>query len=63
MFKILIDDGLVIMTGNKKDVATWINEFNNLRENVLQRNGILEIMLRIWTCIYSREIHFMNWEN
>ena len=34
MFKRLIDDGFGIMRGNKKDVGTWINEFNQLRENI-----------------------------
>ena len=34
MFKRFIDDGFGIMRGNKKDVGTWINEFNQLRENI-----------------------------
>ena len=34
MFKRFIDDGFGIMEGNKKDVETWINEFNILRENI-----------------------------
>ena len=34
MFKRFIDDGFGIMRGNKKDVRTWINEFNQLRENI-----------------------------
>ena len=34
MFKIFIDEGFGIMKGNKKDIETWINEFNNLRENI-----------------------------
>ena len=34
MFKRLIDDGFGIMRGNKKDVRTWINEFNQLQENI-----------------------------
>ena len=29
-----IDDGLGIMNGNKKDVQTWGNKFNSLRENI-----------------------------
>ena len=29
-----IDNGFGMMRGNKKDVETWINEFNNLRENI-----------------------------
>ena len=35
MFKRFIDDGFGIMRGNKKDVGTWINEFYQLRENIL----------------------------
>ena len=37
MFKrfIDIDDRFGIMRGNKKDVGTWINEFNKLCENIL----------------------------
>ena len=31
MFKRFIADGFRIMRGNKKDVGTWINEFNQLR--------------------------------
>ena len=31
MFKRFVDDGFGIMGGNKKDVGTWINEFNQLR--------------------------------
>ena len=34
MFKRFIDDGFGIMRGNKKDVETWIKEFNNLRKNI-----------------------------
>ena len=34
MFKRFIDDGFGIIRGNKKDVGTWINEFNQLRENI-----------------------------
>ena len=34
MFKRFIDDGFGIIRGNKKDVRTWINEFNQLRENI-----------------------------
>ena len=34
MFKRLIDDGFGIMRGNKKDVESWIYEFNQLRENI-----------------------------
>ena len=34
MFKRFINDGFGIMRSNKKDVGTWINEFNQLRENI-----------------------------
>ena len=34
MFKRFIDDGFGIMRGNKKDVESWIYEFNQLRENI-----------------------------
>ena len=34
MFKRFIDDGFGIIRGNKKDVGTQINEFNQLRENI-----------------------------
>ena len=34
MFKRFIDDGFGIMRGTKKDIGTWINEFNNLCENI-----------------------------
>ena len=34
MFKGFIDDGFGIMRRNKKDVGTWINEFNQLRGNI-----------------------------
>ena len=34
MFKSCVDAGFGIMEGNKKDVQTWINEFNNLHENI-----------------------------
>ena len=34
MFKRFIDDGFRIIRGNKKDVGTWINEFNQLRKNI-----------------------------
>ena len=63
MFNRFIDDGFGIMRGNKKDVETWINECNNLRENIFIDNGVLVIMLYVWTCIYSREIIFMQQEN
>ena len=39
MFKRFIDDGFGIMRGNKKDVRTWINEFNQLRENIFIDKG------------------------
>ena len=39
MFKRFIDDGFGIMRGNKKDVGTWINEFNQLRENIFIELG------------------------
>jgi len=35
MFKRFIDDGFGIMEGNRKDVQTWINEFNILCETFL----------------------------
>ena len=35
MLKRFIDDGFGKMRANKKDVETWIKEFNNLRENIL----------------------------
>ena len=34
MFKRFIDDGFGIMRGNKKEVETWIEELNTLRENI-----------------------------
>ena len=34
MFKRFIDDGFGILRGNKKDVRTWINEFNQLCEKI-----------------------------
>ena len=37
MFKRFIDDGFKTIRGNKKDVETWINEFNKLRENIFYR--------------------------
>ena len=35
MFKRFIDDGFGIMRSIKKDVRTWINEFYQLRDNIL----------------------------
>ena len=34
MFKRFIDEGFGIMRGNKKDVGTWLNEFNKLHKNI-----------------------------
>ena len=33
-FKRFIDDGFGIIKGNRKDVQKWVDEFNNLRENI-----------------------------
>ena len=45
----IMDDGFGIMRGNKKDVGTWINEFNQLRENIFYK------IMDIWEscCIYG----------
>ena len=37
MFKIFIDDGFGIIKSNKKQFSRWVNEFNNLRENIFYR--------------------------
>ena len=34
LFRECIDDGFGKMNGTKKDVHTWVKEFNNLRENI-----------------------------
>ena len=34
MFKRFIDDGFGVIKCNKKQFSRWVEEFNNLRENV-----------------------------
>ena len=34
MFKRFIDDGFGIIKSNKKQFSRWVEEFNNLRENI-----------------------------
>ena len=34
MFKRFIEDGFGVIKCNKKQISRWVEEFNNLRENV-----------------------------
>ena len=34
MFNRFIDDGFGIIKSNKKQISTWVDEFNNLRKNI-----------------------------
>ena len=48
------------MRGNKKDVGTWINEFNQLRENIFIDKWTFGNHVEKWTNIYSKETIFFR---
>ena len=65
MFKRFIDDGFGIIKCNKKQISRWVEEFNNLRENVSidkWQFGNNVAFMDLYIHIYTKEISFTSTE-
>ena len=49
MFKRFSDDGFGVIKSNKKEFLQWVNEFNNLRENIFQDKWQIGNKVALWT--------------